>query len=84
VNIRPSHDGPAIMRTRTSLAQSHFRAPHDPRPRQQVHHVVRSGPPRERHAGRQDPDPVTQGERRRRAVRRDTAPRMPGPSADLR
>ena len=56
----------------------------DPRPGQQVHRGLRRRLRRERHAGNKDPGPITTGELPCRAIRRNAAPRVPGPPADHR
>jgi putative transposase len=70
---RPAGPQPAHGSRRTRCP---VRIP-DPRPRQQVHGGVRRGVHRQRHAGRQDPGPVTPGELLRGAVCGNAVARVP-------
>jgi hypothetical protein len=54
------------------------------RPGRRVHRTVQCGPPRRGRPGHPNPDPVSQGECLRGAVRGDRAPRVPRPRPDLR
>jgi hypothetical protein len=83
--VPPGLDRPAAPHSLDGPRRAGKRVPiPDPRPGLQVHHRIRCGLRRERHASDQDAGPVAAGELVRRAVRGDASPRVPGPRADPR